>query len=129
MAARVSDTFGEYLRKLRLDAGFGLRAFAEAVGMKPSNLSRLETGRLPPPTSAERIRQMAEVLGLKSGSAQFTTLNDLAAEARPGAVPPDIVEYAAKQPGVPLLLRTARGKRLSEQQFKQLARFIQEKFG
>jgi len=47
--------FGEYLRQLRLDAGFGLRAFAETVGMKPSNLSRLETGRIGPPTSAERI--------------------------------------------------------------------------
>jgi len=124
----VRRHFGEYLRQLRLDAGFGLRAFAETVGMKPSNLSRLETGRMAPPTSADRIAQIAEALGLEEDSPQYRKLNDLAAEARPGTVPPDVEDYAAHQPGVPLLLRTAKGKQLDEAEFQRLAEYIEEHF-
>ncbi|KPJ72930.1 MAG: hypothetical protein AMS14_06915 [Planctomycetes bacterium DG_20] len=121
-------TFGHYLRKLRLEAGFGLRAFAEMVGMKPSNLSRLETGRMAPPTSADRMATIAQALGLEENSPQFKDLNDLAAKARPGTVAPDVADYAAHQPGVPLLLRTAKGKQLDEEGFRRLAEYIEEHF-
>jgi len=124
----VQVQFGPYLRKLRLEAGFGLRAFAETVGMKPSNLSRLETGRIAPPTSAERIAQIAEALGLEEDSAEFKQLNDLASQARPGTLPPDVEDYAARKPGVPLLLRTAKGKQLDEAEFRRLAEYIEEHF-
>lgn len=120
--------FGQYLRARRLEAGFGLRAFAETVGMKPSNLSRLETGRMAPPTSAERIRKMAEALSLKPDSREFRQLNDLAAEARPGTVAPDVADYAGRQPGVPLLLRTAEGRQLDEEEFRRLAEYIEQHF-
>jgi len=124
----VRRQFGEYLRKLRLEAGFGLRAFAETVGMKPSNLSRLETGRIAPPKSAERIAQITEALGLGEDSPEFKQLNDLASEARPGTLPPDVEDYAARKPGVPLLLRTAKGKQLDEAEFRRLAEYIEEHF-
>ncbi len=124
----VRRRFGKYLRQLRLDAGFGLRAFAEMVGMKPSNLSRLETGRIAPPMSGERIAQIAETLGLPEDSQEFKQLNDLASQARPGTVPPDVKDYAARQPGVPLLLRTAKGKQLDEAEFRRLAEYIEEQF-
>lgn len=126
MATR--QPFGKYLRKLRLDAGFGLRVFAETIGMKPSNLCRIETGRIGPPTSPDRIAQIAQALGLEAGSEEYKKLNDLAAEARPGTVPPDVKEYAARQPGVPLLLRTAKGKQLDEAEFRRLAEYIEEHF-
>jgi transcriptional regulator with XRE-family HTH domain len=120
--------FGKYLRELRLNAGFGLRAFAETVGLKPSNLSRIETGRMAPPTSGERIAEIAQSLGLEEDSAEFKKLNDLAAQARPGTVPPDVEDYAAQQPGVPLLLRTAKGKQLDEAEFRRLAEYIEKHF-
>jgi transcriptional regulator with XRE-family HTH domain len=122
------ETFGTYLRSLRLRAGFGLRAFAETVGLKPSNLSRLETGRMAPPTSAERLAQIAKALDLGEESPEFRKLNDLAAKARPGTVAPDVEDYAARQPGVPLLLRTAKGKQLDEAEFRRLAEYIEEHF-
>ena len=122
------ENFGSYLRRLRLEAGFGLRPFAEAIGMKPSNLSSIETGRLPAPASAERIAEIAAALGLEQTSAEFRKLNDLAAEAKPGRVAPDVQDYAARQAGVPLLLRTAKGKHLDEQQFRRLAEYIEKHF-
>lgn len=124
----ANETFGKVLRKLRLEAGFGLRAFAATVGMKPSNLCRLESGRLAPPTEADRIARIAAALGLEPGSPEFVKLNDLAAEARPGTAAPDVVDYAASQRGVPLLLRTAKGKQLNEEEFRRLAAYIEEHF-
>ncbi len=127
MNART-ETFGKFIRKLRTETGFGLRAFAAAAGMKPSNLCRLETGRMPPPVSAEGIGRIAKALGLKEDSPEFARLNDLAAKARPGSAAPDIVGYAARQPGVPILLRTAKGKQLGEAEFRQLAEYIEKHF-
>jgi transcriptional regulator with XRE-family HTH domain len=124
----ATGDFGKFLRKLRLEAGFGLRAFAEATGMKPSNLSRLETGRLRPPASAEPLARIAAALGLDEASPEFRKLNDLAAQAKPGRVAPDVQDYAAQQPGVPLLLRTAKGKQLDEGQFRRLAEYIEKHF-
>ena len=116
------------MRGLRLRAGFGLRTFAETVGLKPSNLSRLETGRMAPPTSAERLTQIAKALDLGEESPEFRKLNDLAASARPGTVPPDVGDYAARQAGVPLLLRTAKGKQLNEEEFRRLTEYIETHF-
>ena len=128
MGETNGSAFGKYLRRLRLQAGFGLRAFAEAVGMKPSNLCRLETGRMAPPTSAERIGRIADALGLERDSPEFREINDLAAAARPGTVAPDVADFAAHQPGVPLLLRTAKGKQLDEEGFRRLAEYIEKHF-
>jgi len=118
-------TFGQYIRSLRLRAGLGLRRFAEMIPMKPSNLCRTEAGRIPPPRDAHVIRRIAEALGIKETSPEYVQLNDLASKARPGTIAPDVSEYVASQPGVPLLLRTARGKHLDAEQLRQLVEYIE----
>lgn len=54
---------GATLRYLRLEAGFGLRSLAVAIGVSPAYLSRVELGRDPPP-SPDRLVGIARVLGL-----------------------------------------------------------------
>jgi transcriptional regulator with XRE-family HTH domain len=117
-------TFGPYLRKLRLKAGFGLRRFADRIQMKPSNLCRIEAGRIPPPKDPKAIHKITEALGLEADSSEYVTLNDLASRARPGTIAPDLAEYVTTQSGVPLLLRTARGKHLDAEKLRQLAEYI-----
>lgn len=118
-------SFGQYLRKLRLQAGFGLRKFAEKIEMKPSNLCRTEAGRIPPPRDVAIMRRIAEALGLGENSAEYAMLNDLASRARPGTIAPDVSEYVASQPAIPVMLRTARGKRLDAEQLRKLAEYIE----
>lgn len=110
---RKKLTFGEYLRACRLKAGFGLRTFAEAAGMKPSNLCAIEYGRLAPPQSADVLTQIADALGLPPGSRGRQRLFDLAVAHKPGALPPDVAAFAGRTPGVPVLLRTIANKRLT----------------
>jgi transcriptional regulator with XRE-family HTH domain len=117
--------FGQYLRSLRLHAGFGLRRFADKITMKPSNLCRIEAGRIPPPRDIRIMRRIAVALELREDSAEYVRLNDLASQARPGTIAPDVAEYVAGQPAVPILLRMAKGKRLDAEQLRQLAAYIE----
>jgi HTH-type transcriptional regulator, competence development regulator len=55
-------TFGERLRQLRRDRQMNQRTLAARVGIDFTYLSKLENGRLDPP-SAETIVKLAQALG------------------------------------------------------------------
>jgi transcriptional regulator with XRE-family HTH domain len=62
------ETFGRFVRTRRerlraQDPGFSLRKVAMRIGMQPSYLSRIETGKEPPP-SEEMITRLAGELDL-----------------------------------------------------------------
>jgi transcriptional regulator with XRE-family HTH domain len=81
------DSFGRLLRDKRVEKGFSLRKFAEAVGVSPTYLSQVEQGNCDPPT-ASRVRRMAEILGENA--------DELIALA--GRVPEDLPGILQKQP-------------------------------
>jgi transcriptional regulator with XRE-family HTH domain len=66
----MSEDFGELSRNYRLAAGFGLRRFAAMVNLKASNLSDVEHGRRRPPEGPDKLREIADALGLMDGSEQ-----------------------------------------------------------
>ena len=123
------QTFGEYLRDCRVKGGVGLRTFAEAAGVKPSNLSAIEYGRQRPPQTSTVLARMADALGLPQGSPARQKLFDLAVAHKPGALPPDVATYAGRTPGVPVLLRTIANKRLSRDDLERLTKYVDEQLG
>src|SRR5579859_6800259 len=92
--------FGEVLRELRIKASFGLREFAQKIGMQPSNLSFIENGRTPAPRKAETLELMAEALGLKEDSEDWARFYDSA--AKPGHIPADIYKNKHVREFIPL---------------------------
>jgi transcriptional regulator with XRE-family HTH domain len=122
------ETFGEFLRARRLRAGFGLRAFAEAVGMQPSNLSNLEHGRLAPPQEKSTLDALAELLGLAPGSEERARLFDLAVAGRE-RLPADVAGFAARTPGIPVLLRTIENKGLGKKDLERLMEYVTKRLG
>jgi transcriptional regulator with XRE-family HTH domain len=120
---RDTETFGGYLRALRLQAGVGLRAFAEAAEMQPSNLSNLEHGRLNPPQDKKTVDHLADLLGLEPGSSPRARFFDLAVAGR-DRPPADVAAYAARTPGIPVLLRTIENRGLSEEELRRLTERI-----
>jgi len=122
------STWGEFVRALRLQAGYGLRTFAALLGYQPSNYSNMETGRAKPPKDAGRLREIAETLGITEGTKDWHSFHDLAAKAQKAPVPADVAEYAATRPIVPLLLRTTEGKKLSDRQIRELIDYVNEHF-
>ncbi|MBI2163810.1 MAG: helix-turn-helix domain-containing protein [candidate division NC10 bacterium] len=118
------ETFGEYLRACRLKAGYGLRVFAEAIEMQPSNLSNVEHGRLPPPQDLGTLTRIAEALGFPEGSKERERLFDLAVAAKGQKLPADLAAFAAKTPGIPVILRTLQNRRLSRKEIEDLTQYI-----
>ena len=105
--------FGKRVRQLReakrkTDPKFTLRKFAQAVGISPTFLSKVERGDFDPP-KAEKIKKMAELLEVDA--------DELLALA--GKVDPELNEIIKDKPSsLPDLLRTVRG--MSEKELQKL---------
>ena len=127
MATR--QPFGVYLRERRLKVGYGLRSFAEAIDMQPSNLSNMEHGRAAPPQDLVMLERIADTLGLPEGSGERTQLFDLAVAHKDRALPPDVAHFAARTPGIPVLLRTIENKRLTREDLTKLTDYINDRLG
>lgn len=97
MKAATPKSFGSTLKRLRLDAGIGLRELAKMIGKSPSYLSEIESNRVSPP-SAEMILDIAEALGGHK--------NELLAAA--SKMDPQLTEYVTHQPEAADFLRKAR---------------------
>ena len=117
---RASETFGQYLKKLRLAAGYGLRRFAALIEMKASNLCDIEHNRRAMPN--EYLEPVAEALGLTQGSKEWDKFFDLARKAN--ELPAD-VQHVAKRRFVPALLRTIDNVQLTDDDIKKLIDEIQ----
>jgi transcriptional regulator with XRE-family HTH domain len=111
------DEFGPFLRELRLRANLGLRRFADLIGIKPSNLSDIENGRRHPPADPEKLREIAEALGLAGDSEEWRRLFD--AGRRHGDLPADI-RHMADRRLVPALLRTIDNLQLGDDEISRL---------
>jgi len=119
-------TFGGLLKTIRVeDADIGLRAFADLIDMKPSNLSNIERNRIAPPASRQAITRICDALGLAKNDPRRERLFDLAAEAK-NRIPADVANAVKNQPGVPVLVRTVANKQLSEDKLRELAEYIKD---
>lgn len=115
-----NESFGSYLKELRLKSGFGLRRFANLIEMKASNLCNIEHGRRRMPK--ERSEAIADVLGLEKGSADWEHFFELARTR--GELPADVQEMAERR-FIPALLRTIDNVKLSDDDIKRLISEIQ----
>lgn len=122
------ETFGQFLREARLNAKYGLRQFAREIGWQPSNLSNLEHGRLKPPKDKDTLIAMAEVLGFEEGSNEWNTLFNLAAKDNNKLLPSDIEEFVGGSTAVPILFRTIKDKKLTEEDLEGLIEHIRSHY-
>ena len=78
---RRMNNFGEFLREKRLSLGKGLRAFCLENNLDSLNYSKIERGRLKPP-SGEKLKGYADFLQIEKGSNEWFNFFDLAMIAR-----------------------------------------------
>ena len=123
MSKKVS--FGEFLRELRIKAGYGLRAFAKKIDMQPSNLSVLENGRTHPPRDRTIQLKIAKALGLKKDSKDWGKFFDLAVKDI-DRLPADIISDNNLRDYLPVMMRTVAESRLSPKEIKELIERIKK---
>jgi HTH-type transcriptional regulator, competence development regulator len=109
--------FGSRIRKSRVDKGISLREFAKQVGIDFTYLSKIENGKVDPP-SEKWIRIIARELGEKEEE-----LLELAGNFSPDKMRKAIEE----QPELGRLLRKISTRRLTQDQVRGMLRIVSEK--
>lgn len=121
-----TNAFGEFLKKRRTALGLTLRRFAIQHGFDAGNLSRIERGLLPPPSSREILERYALALQLSEGSDEWLEFFDLAA-IQAGRLPQGLPEEALVAK-LPIFFRTLRGQRVPEDKLDELVAIIRKQY-
>jgi len=117
--------FGRFFKKKRLELGKTLRQFCAENHLDPGNISKLERGLLPPPTSQEKLEHYARCLRIKEGSDEWYEFFDLA-RASAGRIPEEILSNERLLAKLPLVFRTLRGQKLTREQLNELVEKLKE---
>lgn len=115
--------FGSLFKELRIRQKMTLRQFCDAHGYDPGNISKLERGLLPPPESDAKLTDYAKALRIRRGSDAWYQFFDLARASR-GKLPPEILRKRDVVARLPLLFRTLRGQKVSDQKLNELIEMI-----
>ena len=121
----ITQNFGEYFRAKRISLGFTLRSFCERYNYDPGNISRLERNIFSPSVDRQKLEGYSLALKIPRDSEEWTTFFDLAHTAK-GQIPPDIMTQPNIVKYLPLLFRTARGKKLSRKQLESLIKLLNQ---
>ena len=117
--------FGEFIKKRRIEKGLGLREFCKQIEMDASNWSKVERGVLSPPQDDEKLRNIAQALGIKSGSKKWKEMKDLA-NIDAGIIPADILSDKQVLDSLPMFFRTIRSEKPTPEELEKLINIIRK---
>ncbi len=112
------NNFGSYLKELRLAADLRIRDICRKVGYDPSNWSKIERGKLPPPNKQEVLLSWAEALKISENKYQQFVDKAMVAQ---GIIPDDIMNEEEIVKMLPAFFRTIRGEKPTK---KEIDSFI-----
>lgn len=118
------EKFGRKLKELRINEDLTLREACRQADYDPSNWSKIERGKLPPPSNEETLREWAELLGIER-SEKIQEFVDQA-RAVQGAIPKDILEQEEVVEYLPAFFRTLRNEKPTKEEIDRLVRIIKE---
>lgn len=121
----VTMTFGEFFKQKRVELGKTLRQFCLENTLDAGNISKLERGKLSPPHTREKLEEYAAYLKIKKGTDDWYTFFDLA-QIGTGKIPDEILNDASIAATLPMLFRTLRGKKISNEKLDALIKVIRE---
>jgi transcriptional regulator with XRE-family HTH domain len=122
MPLTQNETFGDYLRELRLDMNIGIRKFARLINMLPSTYSDIELSRVLPPQEEGVLEEIVSLLGLASESQEKIKLYELAKKDNQN--PPPSKFSNAKL--IPVFARDTKSKRLGDKELLELTKDLQD---
>lgn len=115
--------FNETVKKLRIEKRLTLRDFCAAVGLDPSNWSKVERGINPPPGDIKMLEKLAAFFGLE-GADKLSFIDEAALQRN--EIPSDIAGNAILQSALPAFFRAARGHELTPEELEKLSEDIKK---
>ncbi len=118
------ETFGEFLKNKRISLGKTLRQFCDENDLDPGNISKIERGKMPPPTAEDKLRKYAQFLNIGVGTPEWETMRDLASISA-GRIPEDMQDSETLA-RLPVLFRSIRSSKFTEDELNELVRKVRE---
>jgi transcriptional regulator with XRE-family HTH domain len=115
--------FGEFIKTRRIGKGLTLRKFCILIETDPSNWSKVERGMLPAPQEDEKLKTIANVLGIFEGSDDWQELQDKAMISA-GAIPKDFLTDDEALKSLPMFFRTIRSEKPTPEELDMLIEVI-----
>lgn len=110
------ESFGQYLRRVRMCQGISIRQLAKKIDITPTYLSDIENVNNKPPDKVLLLKIINE-LQLDSSLKTKSNLFDLAAKER-NDIPIDIKDYILSNSSILQIIREAKEKSSSDKEIK-----------
>lgn len=120
--AKNLKKFGDLLWDLRIKKELTLREICGLVNYDPSNWSKIERGRLSPPSDRAVLLKWAKALGL-TNKIEIENFVDLA-QVSQGIIPEDILSQKDAVGYLPAFFRTLRNERPTQEEICKLIELI-----
>jgi len=117
-----TNNFGETLKKLRIEKGLSLREICKLTGYDPSNWSKIERGKMFPPSDIKVLAKWAKILGLKKEK-NIQGFIDQAVIAQ-GMIPNDVLSDKDIVDHLPAFFRTLRNKKPTKEEVERMIEII-----
>lgn len=115
--------FGETLKQLRIQKELSLREACRETGYDPSNWSKIERGKISPPSEEKTLKKWASVLGILKDKEKTQKFIDDAQIAQ-GIIPSDILSQENAVECLPAFFRTLRNEKPTKKEIDQLIELI-----
>ncbi len=116
-------SFGKLLYELRINREFTLREMCRKVNYDPSNWSKIERGKIAPPSDKKALELWAKTLGLKKGSKEFDSFIYQANVAQ-GIIPFEIMEERELVAALPAFFRTLKNRKPTKEEIDNMINLI-----
>lgn len=121
----MANAYGQFVKDMRTRKKISLRQFCSDAQLDPSNWSKVERGIKDPPIDENVLSRIATCLGLSESSMDRVNFFDLA-RVKQGRIPDDIVENESSAAKLPVLFRTIRGQKPTEEELKKLIEWLSD---
>ena len=112
-----SETFGSYIRKLRVKYDIGQRELAKRIGVAPSYLNDIEKEKRTAPKN-QLIKKLSTIL-----KADLSLMFDLAGASKK-TIAPDIEEYLKNNPDIISFIRTVKDNNIKKDEISKMQKKI-----
>jgi transcriptional regulator with XRE-family HTH domain len=115
--------FGKLLYDLRIKKEITLREMCRKVNYDPSNWSKIERGKIAPPSDKETLELWAKTLGLRKDKKEF---NDFVynANVAQGIIPLDVMDEKELVAALPAFFRTLKNRKPNKEDVDKIISLI-----
>lgn len=120
----MDKKFGQTLKELRIKRGLTLRHACRIVNYDPSNWSKIERGKMSPPSDEKTLKRWAKALGISKKKSVQSFIDE--ASLVQGIIPKDILSQKDIVDSLPAFFRTLRNKKPTKKEIDRLIRLIKD---